>query len=106
MSRFEAFEFYEKRFVHIIGQYYVNRFGIIALFWTGRCPRVSGPGRRCSLFIPPSDNSWDFLDLPLGKYRFHTSVQLEQTNQSKVSPPETNGVLDQKALSLHFSIEW
>ena len=59
-----------------------------------------------SFLSPPSDNSWAFLDLPLGKYRFHTSVQLEQMNQSKVSPPETNGVLDQKALSLNFSIGW
>ena len=63
-------------------------------------------GEIVSFLSPPSDNSWAVLDLPLGKYRFHTSVQLEQMNQSKVSPPETNGVLDQKALSLNFSIGW
>ncbi len=59
-----------------------------------------------SFLSPPSDKSWSFLDLPLGKYRFHTTVQLEQVDQNKVFPPETDGGLDENGLSLHFSIEW
>jgi hypothetical protein len=55
---------------------------------------------------PPSDKSWVFLDLPLGKYRFDTSVQIEQMDQNKVSPVENEKGLEQNALFLHFSIRW
>ena len=37
---------------------------------------------------PPSDKPWVFFDLPLGKYRFDTGVQVEQMHQNKVSPIE------------------
>jgi hypothetical protein len=55
---------------------------------------------------PPSDGSWVFLYLPLGKYQFDTSVQLDQMNENKVSPEENDNSLDQKTLTLQFSIKW
>jgi hypothetical protein len=54
----------------------------------------------------PSDSLWVFLYLPLGKYRFDTSIQLDQMNQNKVSPTENDKTLEQKALTLQFSIKW
>jgi hypothetical protein len=54
----------------------------------------------------PSDGSWVFIYLPLGKYRFDTSVQLDQMNENKVSPEENDNSLEQKALTLQFSIKW
>ena len=59
-----------------------------------------------SNLTPPSDKSWVFFDLPLGKYRFDTSVQLEEMDQNKVSPTEHDKTLEQGVLSLHFSIKW
>jgi len=90
----------------LLSSFVIVALGLSPCFGQEGILRLQDRGGILPFLSPPSDNSWDFLDLPLGKYRFHTSVQLEQTNQSKVSPPETNGVLDQKALSLHFSIEW
>jgi hypothetical protein len=55
---------------------------------------------------PPSDKSWIFLDLPLGKYRFDTSLQIDQVEQNRVSPVENEKGLEQNALFLHFSIKW
>ena len=55
---------------------------------------------------PPSDKSWVFLDLPLGKYRFDTSVQLEEISENRVLSVENDIGLEQKALSLQFSIRW
>jgi hypothetical protein len=55
---------------------------------------------------PPSEKSWVFFDLPLGKYRFDTSLQLEEMDQNKVSPTEHDKTLEQGVLSLQFSIKW
>jgi len=55
---------------------------------------------------PPSDGSWVFLYLPLGNYRFDTSVQLDQMNENKVSPKENDNSLEQKAFTLQFSLKW
>jgi hypothetical protein len=54
----------------------------------------------------PPDKSMVFFDLPLGKYRFDTSVQVEPMPQNKVSPIEDDRGFDQNALSLQFSIRW
>jgi hypothetical protein len=56
--------------------------------------------------VPSADKSWVFLDLPLGKYRFDTSVQIEPMEQNKVSPVENEKGLEQNTLFLHFSIKW
>jgi hypothetical protein len=47
-----------------------------------------------------------FFDLPLGKYRFDTSLQVEQWDPKKISPAEDDRGFDQNALSLQFSIRW
>ncbi len=54
----------------------------------------------------PSDKSWVFFDLPLGKYRFDTSVQLDQMDENRVSPTGHDKTLEQSILSLRFSIKW
>ena len=63
-------------------------------------------GTRPSLNLTPSDKSWVFFDLPLGKYRFDTSVQLEEISENRVLSVENDIGLEQKALSLQFSIRW
>jgi hypothetical protein len=56
---------------------------------------------------PLSENgSLVFLFLPFGKYRVDTSVQLDQMNGNKVSPKENDNSLDQKDLTLQFSLKW
>jgi hypothetical protein len=55
---------------------------------------------------PPSDGSFVLLDLPLGKYCFDTSVYLDEMNGNKVSPEENDNSLEQKALTLQFSLKW
>jgi hypothetical protein len=54
----------------------------------------------------PTDKSLVFFDLPLGKYRFDTRLQVEQLDPNKVSPIKDDGGFDQNALSLQFSIRW
>jgi hypothetical protein len=54
----------------------------------------------------PTDGSWFFGDFRLGKYYIDTSVQLEPMNQNKFSPAENDKGLEQKALSLRFSLRW
>jgi hypothetical protein len=64
-------------------------------------------GTVASLYLtPPSDKPLVFFDLPLGKYRFDTSLQVEQVYQNKVSPIEDDRGFEQNALSLRFSIRW
>jgi hypothetical protein len=55
---------------------------------------------------PPSNSSWIFLDLPLGRYRFDTGLRLDQMNQSRVSPAENDHPLELQALTLQFSLKW
>jgi hypothetical protein len=56
--------------------------------------------------ISLSDKSLVFFDLPLGKYRFDTSLQIEPVPQNKVSPIEDDKGFEQNDLSLRFSIRW
>ncbi len=55
---------------------------------------------------PPPDSSWVFLDVPLGKYHLDTGLQLEQMNPNKLSATENEKSIEQKALTLQFSIKW
>jgi hypothetical protein len=54
----------------------------------------------------PADGSWFFLDFRLGKYHFDTSVQLEPMIENKLFPAENDKEIEQKALSLRFSLRW
>jgi hypothetical protein len=53
-----------------------------------------------------SDSPLLLFDLPLGKYRFDTSIQLDQVDQKKISPLDTDTGLKQKTFFLQFSIRW
>jgi len=59
-----------------------------------------------SNLTPPSEKSLTFFELPLGNYQFETSVQLNQIDQSKISPTDMEGAIKKDFFSLQFSIKW
>jgi hypothetical protein len=73
----------------------------------GNLPKTENQGTHVSTNLTsPSDNSWAFIYLPLGKYRFDTSIQVDQMNQNRVSPVENDNPLEQGVLILQFSLKW
>ncbi len=86
--------------------------GVLALTWSTCFAQVDFPkseiqgGGTSPNLTAPSGKSWVFWDLPLGKYRFDTSVQLEPMDQKMISPPENDKSLEQKVFFLDFSIRW
>lgn len=71
---------------------------------------LPGPEKQVSSvtsnLTPPTDSSFVFMYLPLGRYRFDTSIQLDQMNHNRVSPVENDHPLEQGAFLLQFSLKW